>query len=132
LLHLSRSLTILEAVLQSDSPAARAVQAYEKALALVAAGGGDAAAAEARLDKATDDMNACGSWALDAEARRSGARNSGAPRPRCSNAPRWGALQAGQECMPPPRVARPLWDLEDCEGLSLKSRPLQVLMSWSA
>jgi ATP-binding cassette subfamily F protein uup len=59
--------TVLQAVLQSDSAVARAVQAYQKA---VASSSGDAVSKE--LEKAIDLMNTFSptSWEIDGEAKR--------------------------------------------------------------
>lgn len=64
------ALTVLDAVLASDSDSARAVRDYQHALLASAGPEGSSSAAQAAMDKAMDQMNALNAWALDTEVRR--------------------------------------------------------------
>ena len=64
------SLTVLDAVLASDSDSARAVRAYQHALLGSAGPEGSSTANQAAMDAAMDQMNALNAWALDTEVRR--------------------------------------------------------------
>ena len=70
--ELDGSLTVLDAVLQSDSDAAVAVQDYHRALASVGSSqqqGPGSAAQRAAIDSATSAVDALGAWSLDTDAR---------------------------------------------------------------
>ena len=61
------TLTVLDAVLSSDSDSARAVRAYQNALLASSGPEGSSSANQAAMDSAMDKMNALNAWALDTE-----------------------------------------------------------------
>ena len=67
--ELDGSLTVLDAVLQSDSDAAVALRAYHCALAAGAEQGLGSAAQRAAIDSATAAVDALGAWSLDTDVR---------------------------------------------------------------
>ncbi len=69
--ELDGSLTVLDAVLQSDSDAAIALRGYHHALAAGAEQGLGSAAQRAAIDTATAAVDALGAWSLDTDARSS-------------------------------------------------------------
>ena len=66
---LDESLTVLDAVLQSESDAAVAVRAYHRAVAAGSQQGLGSAAQRAAIDSATAAVDRLAAWSLDADVR---------------------------------------------------------------
>ena len=64
---IDEELTVLDAVLASDSDSARAVRDYQHALIAATGPEGSTNAQQDAMDKAMDKMNALNAWALDTE-----------------------------------------------------------------
>ena len=67
--ELDGTLTVLDAVLQSDSDVAVALREYHRALAAGSQQGLGSAAQRAAIDSATGAVDALGAWSLDTDVR---------------------------------------------------------------